>query len=228
MGGIHNRQQQPAPGVDYAEIHLPNDKDLGTGSYIAGIRPKALSSGEPIICAIINAPVFQLSLNINPATREIPVLLGRVDNTPPMSRKVFLLPVSCDSSQGHVFEAVFSGWRVEQLRMDGLCLEERGGSGTITFWFDPAKNPGAFCKGGNFHWGTFVVHADVCTIRSEETQLMAILNEGKESQTVIFSAAMDVDPRKKHMVAVTWSKEKLALYFDGEPLETLELPGHLS
>ena len=124
MGSIKIRRERTAPQIDYAEINIPDDKDLGTGSFTTVLNQGALSGRNSISSVMINVPVFQISVNINPGTEAIPVLLGRADNSNPISRKVFILPQKLRKPQKHSFVANFKGWQITSLTLDGSALTE--------------------------------------------------------------------------------------------------------
>ncbi|MCJ7744059.1 MAG: hypothetical protein MUO99_05815 [Dehalococcoidales bacterium] len=92
MSEIRHRQEKPSPEIDYAEIYIPDDRHLGTGLFKTVTKPGALSTGQAVSSLMINVPTFQISLNLNPLTKEIPVLLGFADNRDPISRKVYFFP----------------------------------------------------------------------------------------------------------------------------------------
>lgn len=223
MATIKTRQEKPAPGINYSEIFIPDDRNLGTGKFTTVLQPNALAVKDPIASIILNVPVFQMSININPATKEIPVLLGKADNSPPLSQKVFKLPQNVELSETYVFEATFKNWEVKGLTMNGVSLQQKTQPGTVTFWVDPAKNPGAFTEGVSYTWGVFIVNGEECAVVSEGKTLCATLNRSTERETLIFSTEIDADPQSRHMIAVTWSDEEMNLYFDGQRKSTVKM-----
>lgn len=123
--GSQFTRNNPAPGFEYLEVNIPRLSDFGTGTYKTVVQANALDVPFPITCAATSRPVFQILLSIFPDTREILVLLGRVDNTPPISKKVFGLPHSLDPSKSHTLQVVFRNWKVETLTLDRRTLRER-------------------------------------------------------------------------------------------------------
>lgn len=223
MAEIRDRQNNPGPGINYSEIYIPDDQNLGTGKYTTVLQPDALAKKDPILSIALNAPIFQISVNINPATKEIPVLLGKADGSPPVSRKVFKLPQNIELTDAYTFKALFENWQVKELTMNAVSLHVQTQPGTVTFWVDPAKNPGAFSEGTNYKWGVFKVNEEECTVVSEGNTLLATLNQGTESEIMIFSTEVDADPNSHHMIAVTWSDEEMNLYFDAVCLTTVRM-----
>ncbi len=122
MPEIRHRQVNASPEIEYAEIYIPDDKILGTGSFKTVINPGGLAKGKVVSSIMINLPVFQISVNLNPSTGEIPVLLGLADNSAPISSRTFIFPDDVDFSDKHEFEVTFESWRVVKLCMDGITL----------------------------------------------------------------------------------------------------------
>ncbi len=145
-----------------------------------------------------------------------PVLLGKVDESNPISNVVFSLPENVSLDEEYVFITEFDNWQVQSLSMNRVLLERKVRPGTITFWFDPQKNKGSFTDGINVNWGTFNCNGEVCTVVSEGRTLVAYLNKDSSNESMIFSQEMDVNPAKSHMVAITWSNTEMNLYFDGQ------------
>lgn len=124
MPEIKHRQINPSPEIEYAEIYIPDNRNLGTGSFKLVTKPM-LSTIKAISGVMINPPIFQISVNINTETGEIPVLLGRADGSDPISMKVYQLPGDVDFSKSHEFKATFENWKVTGLYMDGIPLKEK-------------------------------------------------------------------------------------------------------
>ena len=124
MPEIKHRQANPSPEIEYAEIHIPDDRHLGTGSFKIVTKRGALSTGKAVSSIMINPPVFQIAVNLNPSTRQIPVLLGLADGSDAISRKTYLFPGNIISSDSHEFETTFRDWDITELYMDGTLLEE--------------------------------------------------------------------------------------------------------
>ena len=125
MAEIRQRQNNPGPGIDYAELHIPDDSHLGTGKYTLSLQPNALVNQKVIAGIIINKPIFQMSVNINPGPKEVPVLLGKADGSDPISRKLFSLPQNIGLAGTHRFEAIFECWEIKSLEMNGVNLLEK-------------------------------------------------------------------------------------------------------
>ncbi|MBI4699212.1 MAG: hypothetical protein HY758_10010, partial [Nitrospirae bacterium] len=88
MAEIKSREKNPIKGVEFSEIHIPDEEILGSGSFMIALETGALIKDVPIVSSIINEPVFQLFANINYSDDEVTVLLGKADDGPPLSREV--------------------------------------------------------------------------------------------------------------------------------------------
>lgn len=124
MPEIKHRQTTPSPEIEYAEIHIPDDRHLGTGRFTTVTKPGALSSGKAVSSIMFNPPLFQISLNLNPSTGEIPVLLGAANGSDPTSRKVFLFQEQVSLADSHEFKITFEDWQITGLYIDGTSLPE--------------------------------------------------------------------------------------------------------
>lgn len=124
MTELKNREHKLLPGIEYSEIMIPDEQDLGTGTFTTVLEPNAMAKINPIISSIINEPVFKLIVAINLAIESVTVLLGKADNSPPASRKVFNLPKSLKTSDVNTFEVVFKNWKIKGLELNGNSLEK--------------------------------------------------------------------------------------------------------
>ncbi len=123
MAEIRNRENNPVRGVEYSEIYIPDEENIGTGTFTTVLEPEAIINIIPIVSSIINEPAFQLFVNINYADDEVTVLIGRADNSPPLSREVFILPKKFDVSKTLQFDVVFTDWKITELKMNGNNLD---------------------------------------------------------------------------------------------------------
>lgn len=123
MTEIHSRGEKPVPGVEYSELSIPDEKNLGTGMFRTVLEPRALSKINPIISSIINEPVFKLMVNINLATETVTTLLGKADRSPPLSREIFQLPKVFKTSDVLTFDVIFKNWKIQGVKMSGHSLE---------------------------------------------------------------------------------------------------------
>ena len=125
MAEIRHRQPEGSPEIEYAEIYIPDDQNVGEGSFTTVLKPNVLSKSKVIASMIVNVPIFQISVNINPDTREIPVLLGKADGSAPLSRKLFVIPSDIKPSKSHTFVATFENWEITGLTLNGADLSQK-------------------------------------------------------------------------------------------------------
>lgn len=122
-GNTKHRQNKPAPQIKYSELELPDEKDFGTGRFTSVLKKQALRTHE-IISIVFNPPHFQLSVTLNTHTKQIPVGLGRVDGTPLISNKTFLLPRGIFVADTHTLVCEFKDWKIVRLTLDDIELTE--------------------------------------------------------------------------------------------------------
>ena len=124
MTDSHFRLNNPAYGVEYFDVNIPDISDFGTRTYDSQILGQALDLPIPISCSSKIEPKFQVLITIFPDNREILILLGRVDNTPPIAKKIYTLPKDIGSSRSHTLKVYFRNWRIETVTLNGYRLEE--------------------------------------------------------------------------------------------------------
>lgn len=125
MGEIRNRQDHPNQGIEYSEIIIPNDAQIGNGSFVTSLRKGALIPKNQLSSVIYNAPIFQMSVNINPNLNEIVVLLGKADGSNPADRKVFSIPTGISTQKAHILIAYFNDWKITDFLFDEHHLVSR-------------------------------------------------------------------------------------------------------
>lgn len=126
MTEIISREDRPLPGIEYSEISIPDENDLGTGTFTTVIEEKAMAKINPIMSSIINEPFFQMIITINSAEEEATILLGKAGNSPALSRKVFKIPEDTKINESHNFRVIFSEWDIKALELDGNELQIAG------------------------------------------------------------------------------------------------------
>lgn len=124
MKSIKNLQQNPSPEIEYSEIDIPNQTEIGTGKFTIKIKAGSMLNMKLITSAIVNIPIFQLSVNFNLATNEAPILMGRADGSSPFSDKTYQLPNNIDNTISHLFIVEFQRWKILEFKMDGMELRE--------------------------------------------------------------------------------------------------------
>ena len=127
MAEFTHRQDRPGPRIHYGEVRFPDEQDLGTGTYTVAMEPDALKGDKPVAAVLINRPVFQLALEVNPQSRETVVTFGRAVGAEPAIQSVFRLPDDPPAGQGPaVFTVSFQRWTVRKLTLDERELTKVG------------------------------------------------------------------------------------------------------
>jgi hypothetical protein len=125
MAEFKHRQDRPSPYIHYGEVRFPEEHDLGTGVYEVSVDPAALRGPSPLAAVLINRPVFQLALEINPQTREAVVTFGRADGAEPALQSAYRLPTQVPTgAKAAVFVVTFERWSVRGVTLDGQELEK--------------------------------------------------------------------------------------------------------
>lgn len=119
MAEMKNRESNPVPGVEYSEIYISDEKDMGTGTFTTVLEPKALKKINPIISSIQNEPVFMLIVSINIAIAQVTAMIGKSHNTAPLDRKVFNIPESIDDQEANDFTVSFNDWDIKSMILNG-------------------------------------------------------------------------------------------------------------
>jgi hypothetical protein len=124
MPAIKHQIPNSCPEISLGEIHIPDDRDLGTGTFTTTFSPSALPPVNAI-SSMIKGPSFLITATVNP-NLEIPVLLGVSDGTPPKHAVTFVLPDVLLPVESHVLVVRFARWRVMTATLDGVRLETPG------------------------------------------------------------------------------------------------------
>lgn len=117
-------QHNPPPGVSFAELLFPDNRDAGTGVYRFAVQPDILSKTGHATISFFNVPVFAVRVDISLVTREVVVLVGKADSTPP-AWAIFLLPEDTELAASHSFEVKFEGWAIKEFLMDENALQRQ-------------------------------------------------------------------------------------------------------
>jgi hypothetical protein len=126
MAAIKHRIPWITPEIEYGEIDIPDSRDMGTGSFTTVLKPNTLAFlNKPVISVMAKKPVFQISVELNPQTGLITVLLGKADGTEPVSNETFRFPFDMDSQPGHCVIARFKDWKIANVTLNDSSLEEK-------------------------------------------------------------------------------------------------------
>jgi nucleoside diphosphate kinase len=123
MAEMKSREEQPISGVDYSEICIEDENNLGTGKFTTMLEPKAFTKNNPIISTIENEPVFIMVVSINIAIEEVTAMIGKVHDTPPLSRKVFTIPKDFKTEEANNFTVGFKDWEIKEMILNGDKLQ---------------------------------------------------------------------------------------------------------
>ena len=127
MAEFVHRQDRPGPHIHYAEVRFPDEHDLGTGTYAVAVEPAALNGPVPVAAVLINRPVFQLALEVNPQSGEAVVTFGRADGAEPALQSVFRVPADAATGDAPaVFHVSFEKWTVRGVTLNEQDLEKIG------------------------------------------------------------------------------------------------------
>ena len=127
MAQFTHRQDRPGPQIHYGEVRFPDETDLGTGTYSVAMEPAALTGEKPVAAVVMNRPVFQLALEVNPQSREAVVTFGRADGAESAVQTVYRLPDATVAVTGPVvFVVSFERWTIRSMTMDQRELARIG------------------------------------------------------------------------------------------------------
>ena len=123
MTEIKRREAHPVPGVEYSEIRIPDEHDLGTGELTIMVGPDSLGKINPIISNVMNDPYFLMIVSINLGIDQVTALLGKTHDEPPICRKVFNIPKDIKLESAHDFTVVFKEWDIKGIKLNGDELQ---------------------------------------------------------------------------------------------------------
>ena len=123
MAEIKSREEGPVPGISYSEIHIPDEKSLGTGTFMNVLEEGAFGKKNPIISSIMNEPVFVLIISMNIAIESVTAMIGKSQNTPALDRKVFKIPLDVDTKSILSFKVSFDDWDITGIELNGNKLK---------------------------------------------------------------------------------------------------------
>jgi hypothetical protein len=126
MPEFTHRQDRPGAHIRYGEVRFPDGDNLGTGTYSVATDRHALTGNDAVAAVLVNRPVFQLALELNPQTREGVVTFGRADGAEPALQSVYRLPPDAPAGDEMLFVVTFDNWVVQSLTLNGQPLEKIG------------------------------------------------------------------------------------------------------
>lgn len=124
MAEIKSREDEPLPGITFSEVHIPDESNLGTGTFMTVLEEGAFGKKNPIISSIMNEPEFVLILSMNVAIESATAMIGKSQNTQPLNRKVFKIPADIDTKEVLSFKVSFDDWDIKEIEINGNNLEK--------------------------------------------------------------------------------------------------------
>jgi hypothetical protein len=121
---IKSREDAPLPGITYSEINIPDESNLGTGTFLTVLEEGAFGKKNPIISSIMNEPEFVLILSMNVAIESATAMIGKSQNTQPLDRKVFKIPADINTKEVLSFKISFDDWDIKGIDINGNNLEK--------------------------------------------------------------------------------------------------------
>jgi len=122
MAEIRHQVPGASEEVESSEIHIPDDSDVGTGTFTVTLKPKVLPSSKVFWATIIHPPDMQITSTFD-ASMNVTVQLGR---TEPYERKTFRIPASVEPDHVHILVVNFSKWKITGASLDGEPVASAG------------------------------------------------------------------------------------------------------
>jgi len=119
---IKSREDEPIPGITFSEVYIPDENNLGTGTFVTVLEEGAFGKKNPIISSIMNEPEFVLILSMNVAIESATAMIGKSQNTQPLDRKVFKIPADIDTKEVLSFKVSFDDWDITGIEINGNNL----------------------------------------------------------------------------------------------------------
>jgi len=117
--------QSPSSVISSSEIHIPDETDLGTGTYTVHFKPRSLpATDKPIACGMLGAPDFEIKATFTPGG-ELSVALGSADDSRPKRVASFVLPAQIDPIEIHLLVVSFARWEVTDVALDDVALTRK-------------------------------------------------------------------------------------------------------
>ncbi len=113
MPEVRSRQANPAPGLAFSELRLPNDRDVSTGTYTIGINQGVLEGKNKIVSAVVNPPRFQVEVSIDPQARIVTAAVGPANAA--VTKREIELPDGLDRKAAHTVLVRFKNWSVTDV-----------------------------------------------------------------------------------------------------------------
>ncbi|MGZ5440928.1 MAG: hypothetical protein ACXW5U_11770 [Thermoanaerobaculia bacterium] len=119
MPEIRHQQLRGSRAISSAEIHIPDDSDLGTGSFTTVFNRNSILGADPVSSFMVNPPVFQIAVTVS-TSGTVAVLIG---DTEPLGEAQFKLPKGVSRRRAHTLRVEFVAWKLVAASFDGTPLE---------------------------------------------------------------------------------------------------------
>lgn len=117
-----------APEIKETKLFLEAETNVERGKFITILKSSQLTQKKLIASIIVNVPIFQLSVNLNPQTAPAKciVLIGKPIENSPRDRKVFLIPdkIANDLNKEHEIVVSWNNWIISSLEINGETMNE--------------------------------------------------------------------------------------------------------
>jgi hypothetical protein len=117
------------PGIYTFGIHIPDESDLGTGSFTTVFSPAAFSGSEQVPSMIVNPHIFGIFATLDPQRGIVGVRLHEADGVTPKHELGFHVPAGLNRDIAHTLIVEFVKWRILSASLDDSplsILEFRG------------------------------------------------------------------------------------------------------
>ncbi len=111
--------------ISLAEIHIPDDAALGTGIFTTTFVRGALPSKDVVVSSIVNVPIFQITVSVNPKL-GVSALLGTADGSDPKDKKSFQLNRTAVGKKQDELTVTFEKWRITGATLNGAAIAPAG------------------------------------------------------------------------------------------------------
>ena len=117
-----------APEIKETTISLNAEDDVSSGKFETILNSGVLFRRRPVASLIVNVPIFQLSVNLNPQNKpsRCVVLIGKPIENFPRDKKTFLISdeIINDITTEHKVLVCWNNWNIIELRINEKVIAE--------------------------------------------------------------------------------------------------------
>src|SRR5262245_55145031 len=121
MALIQHAQSAVGPEVVSSKIHIPDESDFGTGSFLMRFGRHGLPPNKTTASFISRPPHVQITVSVSPNGLVI-VALGYPDGSRPIDRATFLLPLGVNQDSDHTITVGFERGHIFAALLDDTPL----------------------------------------------------------------------------------------------------------